>query len=181
MRSTIALLMAFGMLTSAARADFVATATLTGAEEVPPNASAAVGFAAIAYEAASESLAYSISFAGLSGDLIAAHIHLGPMGLAGPVLFPFSDLPADPSGVLAGVLTAADFVPQPGAATFADAVAAIESGGAYVNLHTAEFPAGEIRGQLSVFAIPEPTSLALLGIGATGVVTIALRRRAAGT
>ncbi|WP_165248663.1 CHRD domain-containing protein [Paludisphaera soli] len=183
MKSAIAMLVALGLLSSAARADFVATATLTGAEEVPPNASPAVGFVTIVYEAASESLAYSISYGGLSGDLAGAHIHLGPMGVAGPILFPFSGVPAGPSGLLAGVLTAAEFVSQPGAATFADAVVAIESGGAYVNLHTADFPAGEIRGQLSVFAtpVPEPAGLALMGIGAAAFGTLALRRRPAGT
>ena len=47
--------------------------------------------------------------------------------------------------------------------------------GLYINVHTSDHPGGEIRGQI----LPEPDSLALLGIGALGLFGPALRRRRA--
>ncbi len=48
--------------------------------------------------------------------------------------------------------------------------------GLYLNFHTSDHAPGEIRGQI-LFAVPEPGSLALLGIGALGLMGPALRRR----
>ena len=83
----------------------------------------------------------------------AGHIHVGPRGVAGPVVINFP-IPAGRTGDLpltfrVGV---AAFVARPeiGIATMADAIQAIVGGNAYVNIHTSAFPAGEIRGQLTV-------------------------------
>ncbi|AMV36317.1 CHRD domain-containing protein [Planctomyces sp. SH-PL62] len=177
MKPILASLVALGLLSSAARADFIATATLSGSEETPPNASAGLGFATLVYESASDSLAYSVTFDGLSEPLVAAHIHIGGAGVAGPIIFPFSAVPSATSGTFAGILTESDFILRPGASTFAEALAAIQAGDTYINLHTSTFPGGEIRGQLQVFVVPEPTGLALLGLGGAAVGAIALRRR----
>jgi hypothetical protein len=48
------------------------------------------------------------------------------------------------------------------------------SGEAYLNIHTSQFPAGEIRGFLA--AVPEPASWAMMLIGLCGVGML-LRRR----
>jgi hypothetical protein len=49
---------------------------------------------------------------------------------------------------MVGTLTAANFTASGSITTFAQAVAAIQAGTTYFNLHTAANPAGEIRGQI---------------------------------
>ncbi len=83
-----------------------------------------------------------------------AHIHLGLPNMNGPVVA-FLYGPSDPSdrvdGRLArGVLTAADLVGGPFEDDFAGFLEALGRGELYVNVHTAEFPGGEIRGQIGV-------------------------------
>jgi hypothetical protein len=82
----------------------------------------------------------------------AAHIHVGAAGSNGPIIFSlyFSGFGVPFTGVLSGALTAFDLQAQPasGISSFSDAINAILSGQAYVNLHTTFFPAGEIRGQI---------------------------------
>jgi hypothetical protein len=83
-----------------------------------------------------------------------AHIHLGLPNMNGQVVA-FLYGPSDPSdrvdGRLAeGVLTPADLVGGPFEGNFAGFLEALGHGELYVNVHTAEFPGGEIRGQIGV-------------------------------
>src|SRR5438105_3660728 len=80
-------------------------------------------------------LKFTLKFSGLTGAASAAHIHLGPKGKAGPVLVALCG-PCKNAVTSTVPLTAA-------------AIKAIEKGNAYVNVHTAKFPNGEIRGQLA--------------------------------
>ena len=81
-------------------------------------------------------LKWKLSFSGLSGPAAAAHIHKGKPGTAGPVIVP-----------LCGPCKSG----QSGTATISkDVIAALKSGGAYVNVHTAKNGNGEIRGQVKV-------------------------------
>src|SRR5262249_3987625 len=65
-----------------------------------------------------------------------------------------------PGGIASGqfttTLTAADFRPDPadGINTFQDAVNAMLSGNTYFNIHTTQYPGGEIRGQIGRIATP---------------------------
>ncbi|WP_207207043.1 CHRD domain-containing protein [Agromyces binzhouensis] len=139
------------------------TAPLSAAQEVPANDSLARGQAVFMLSADGTELDYRLIVANLDNP-VASHIHLAPAGQNGQVVaFLFG--PAAPgggrtSGVIAtGTITAADLIGPLAGASLADLVDAIESGGAYVNVHTndgvapvtgepGDIPSGEIRGQI---------------------------------
>jgi CHRD domain len=106
---------------------------LTGAQEVPPNDSKAVGTSAIRIDA-DGNVTGSVSTPTLQGR--AAHIHTGARGVAGPPIITLTG--GDP-----GTWT----VPQ-GAKLTPAQLAAYKAGELYVNVHTAEHPGGEVRAQL---------------------------------
>jgi CHRD domain-containing protein len=80
-------------------------------------------------------ITWRLEFSGLTGPAIAAHIHFGSRGQAGPVRVP----------LCAPCTSGANGTETVDAAV----VNAIESDGAYVNVHTATNPAGEIRNHVS--------------------------------
>jgi hypothetical protein len=114
-------------------------------------------------------LTYSLTYANMSSPVVQAHIHFGASKTNGGVVVFLcggviaSTTPCPASGTVTGTITAANVsvlpatnsdsvIPQginPG--DFASLVEAIRSGNAYVNVHTANFPSGEIRGQVRVF------------------------------
>lgn len=115
-----------------------AHATMTGANEVPgPGAPNGTGSALFSLDATTGRVCYILRVSGISAPL-AAHIHKAPAGVAGPVAIP---LPIGPGQVktIAGCTTA-----DP---TIVAAIIANPSG-YYTNVHTKEFPAGAMRGQL---------------------------------
>lgn len=111
------------------------TATLTGAAETPPNASAGTGTAAASLNTETKSFTWKVEYAGLSGPATMAHFH-GPAA------------PGHAAGV-AVAITGPMVSPLVGSATLTDAqIADLEAGKWYVNVHTAQIPGGEIRGQV---------------------------------
>jgi len=71
------------------------------------------------------------------------------VGVAGPVVLPLPNFPnSDHARRYKATLTAADFRPGGGLQTFDDAVNAFFNGQMYLNIHTAAYPGGEIRGQV---------------------------------
>ena len=124
---------------TAAEAQQKFVASLTGGQEVPPNASTAKGSCIVELNAAETQVTTSCTYSGLGSALNGAHIH-GPAAvgaIAGVVI----DL-APPLGGMSGVIVAG-----PSAIT-APQVASLRSNTLYINLHTALLPDGEIRGQL---------------------------------
>jgi hypothetical protein len=102
-------------------------------------------------------MSYQLTYSGLSSVATAAHIHFAQRGVNGGVVaFPCGGggKPACPpnGGTVNGTITASDIlaVAEQGVAAgdFAGVVRAIQSGTAYVNVHSTQFPAGEIRGQI---------------------------------
>src|SRR5947207_11529978 len=99
------------------------TAQLSGAHEVPPVATAGTGSATVTIQGDGASIQYQVTYSGLSGPVVAGHIHLGAVGANGPIILPFT---AGPSP-MSGTLTAANFTGA-GGLTYAQAVDAIRSG-----------------------------------------------------
>jgi Cu/Zn superoxide dismutase len=121
-------------------------ASLNGKQEVPKGNTKATGTAKFTLSSDGKKLAFVLKASGLTGQPVAAHIHLGKPGTAGPVIIalelkPFK-LPAH------GTVTAKQFVPSGNVKTFAAAIKAMGAGRTYVNIHTKKFPGGEVRGQV---------------------------------
>ena len=95
-------------------------------------------------------ITYTVTYSNLSGPAAAAHIHVGEIGVNGPIILPLT-VGASP---MTGTLTSDNFTSANGL-TYQQAVDKIKSGGTYVNIHTAAHPGGEIRGQLYDSAAPQ--------------------------
>jgi hypothetical protein len=118
-------------------------APMDAAQEVPQpsgNVSGARGAFAATVERTGTGgrMDWDMVFRGLTGPAVAAHIHIGQRGEAGPVAAPLCGPCTSPAGGDANLNNAT--------------LRAIESGNAYVNVHTGTNSAGEIRGQLGVDA-----------------------------
>jgi hypothetical protein len=126
-------------------------ARLHGANEVPPVMTTAHGSMRINPVNWGSELAFKLAVFDIP-TVVAAHIHCAPVGVNGPVgVTLYAGGPIEVNGLLAsGVISAPDAGNGCGWTTVADVVSAIESGGAYVNVHTTAHPSGEIRGQLKV-------------------------------
>jgi CHRD domain len=114
-------------------------ATLTGANEVPgPGDSNGTGTAAIRLQLGEARLCFTLSVANITLPATGAHVHQGVAGVAGPIVVPLTAPGA--GGTSQGCVV-----------TTRTLVAAILSNpaGYYANVHTTDFPAGAIRGQLS--------------------------------
>jgi hypothetical protein len=129
-------------------------ATLTGFQEVPPVSSTGQG--TFSPQVTSDRITYTLTYSGLEAAATVAHIHFGQPSVAGGVvafLCGGGGTPVCPaSGTVTGTIAAANIIgpAEQGIAPgeLAEAIAAIRAGVAYVNVHSAKFPNGEIRGQL---------------------------------
>jgi len=163
---------------------------LTGANEVPPVPSPATGLATVVLDAAAQTLQINATFSGLTSNTNAAHIHCcAPLGTNAGVATTVPAFPGFPLGVTSGSFTSAVFdLTQPtiynpafvtlqGGLTQAEValIAGILNGTTYLNIHTVNFPGGEIRGQLQ--AVPEPTTLLLVGTTMAGLGLAGWKRR----
>jgi hypothetical protein len=114
---------------------------LSGAEEAPgPGDSDATGTAHLTLNQGTGTVCYDLSWANIDGTVVAAHIHEGPAGVAGPVVVPlfvgqsFGGTDSDSACVSSDRARIKDIRKNPTEY--------------YVNVHSSVFPAGAIRGQL---------------------------------
>jgi hypothetical protein len=146
------MLLVNGMLGVAACHDSTGTsaasysATMRGTAEVPANASPATGSAALAISG--RTLTYDVSASGFTTPLVVGHIQLGGVGTIGPVIINLDILAQ--SGLIAHGTVNLDAPVSFNTLTISgDSLRRLlDLGQTYVNLHTAAFPGGEIRGQI---------------------------------
>ena len=124
---------------------------LTGANETPATPTTALGSMDITYSKETRVLTWSVTWSGLTGPVTLMHIHgLAPTGFA--------------AGVVQNIITASNGLATPNATLygatgkfagtlFADGIFVKEfdilNGMYYMNIHTATYPAGEIRAQIA--------------------------------
>jgi hypothetical protein len=152
--------------TAAASADESALnlrASLSGFNEVPPKATAAIG--TLKAKAANGGIDFTLTYSGLTTPAFMAHFHFAQAGVNSSIFIWLCGLPGTPAHqvcpagntsqpqTVTGRITAADIQGLPdqnlSAGDMATALRIIQAGDAYVNVHTSKFPGGEIRGQVS--------------------------------
>jgi hypothetical protein len=138
-------------LAGSVRADAVLFAELTGDQETPPNDSQGFGRAIYYIPDSMDRIYFEVHFFDLTAPATAAHVHSADPGVAGPIILPFHNVPSDTEGIIRGILTEADFIPNDSVPTFADAIQAMIDGHTYTNVHNSVHPGGEIRGQIEPF------------------------------
>lgn len=119
-------------------------AQLSGADEVPPVATAAHGTAHFHVSSDGTTVSYKVVVNKPSAPVVAAHIHRAPVGVNGPVVVPL--FPAPNVKVNNNTTVFSGTFPM---AVWPTLVADAAAGLLYVNVHTPAVPSGEIRGQLS--------------------------------
>jgi hypothetical protein len=138
---------------------------LSGKEEVPMRDTNAQGQAIFQISRDQQSVSFRLIASNIE-NILQAHIHCGAAGVNGPIVVWLYPAPPSPpvvtlipgrhDGVLAtGTFDTSHVMARPdsaacpgGVSSLADVLAKIRTGEAYVNVHTTQFPPGEIRGQI---------------------------------
>lgn len=111
---------------------------LTGAQQVPPVDTQGSGTAHLTYNPASREVTWSITYSKLSSPATMAHFHDGAQGANGPVVIWLSTKGKAVSSPIRGKVTLT-----------ADQAQQFTAGQWYVNVHSKDHPAGELRGQVT--------------------------------
>jgi len=122
---------------------------LSADQEVQPDTVSSAGFARARVRARDGvELRVLVVAQDLSGPITAAHLHLGSAGTNGNVVVDLGGGINGGGNVVGFNATAADLVGPLSGAAFLDLLNAVAAGNVYINLHTAQYPDGEVRGQI---------------------------------
>jgi CHRD domain len=129
------------------------TAKLFGNMEVPPIETNATGLAEFRPILNENTVTYTLNVTDID-NVTAAHIHSGKQGQNGPIVItlfkPDIPTPKMVSGLLSeGDITADNLQGPLAGKQLSELLSSMHSMGLYVNVHTTQYPDGEIRGQIS--------------------------------
>jgi len=126
-------------------------AVLSPANEVPARGTAANG--RVQYVSDGTTVHYTIEVDDIT-NVVAAHIHSGAAGVNGPIrVFFYGNGSPNPGPAVTftdrGILVQGSFnASNVTGVSFADLLSQMRNGQAYTNVHTQQFPGGEMRGQV---------------------------------
>lgn len=196
-RTALALILAASLALPATTAGaniIVFSGNFSGTQEFPPNASPGTGLVSVTIDDVLNTMTVDAAWANLLAPTTVAHIHCCTgLGANAGVATGVPTFPGFPAGVTSGTYNATfdmtlasswnpAFVTAQGGTTasaFTALINAMSASNAYFNIHSQQFPGGEIRAQLS--PVPEPSTWAmlLLGFAAVGLAIRRARRRVA--
>ena len=130
----------------------VVTFMLSGAQEVPPVVSDAMGYGYALFNTLNNGVTLNVVTTGVE-DATMAHIHTGFAGVSGGVLAPLVQNADDANQWSSG----GELILEDDATAML-----LLSGGHYVNIHTPANPSGELRGQITA------SNIEVYGVVATG-------------
>jgi hypothetical protein len=136
---------------------------LVGLQENPDISTVATGSFEVTLDDDARTLSYTLSYSGLEGSVLQAHIHFGKRAVNGGITLFLCGTAASPGpagtptcpqeGTVSRTVGAADVL-APGtqgieAGNFEELAAALRAGAAYANVHSTKWPGGEIRAQIN--------------------------------
>lgn len=133
----IAALACVAWMGSAQAASMKFKVPLTGKEQVPGVMTKGKGTASLTWNPSTRVVTWHITYSGLSSPATMAHFHNGAMGQNGPVAIWLTKKGEPVKSPINGKATLT-----------AEQVQQFEAGDWYINLHSKDHPAGEIRGQV---------------------------------
>jgi hypothetical protein len=127
------------------------TAVLSGGTEAPTAVSTgAAGTAEVFVNVTTRAVTYKVDIFNMPTLTVAGHFHVGGPGVAGPIVIDLTPPAVTDDFSLSGSVSTSQLIARPanGIRNFDDFIQALVGGQVYVNMHSSQNPAGEIRGQL---------------------------------
>jgi hypothetical protein len=142
--ASVAVLSAWTAPAAAPHRDGNYTAHMNASNATPPTTENGTGLASLRVNG--NKLSYTITVSDLSGPATAAHIHVGADGVSGPPVFTFEVKNGGKGRIAEGTI---DLSKNASNGVSGDSLRVLlGNGNAYVNVHTAKHPGGEIRAQI---------------------------------